>query len=387
MAEPICTPLHHEHVAAKATMVEFAGWLMPLRYTSDLVEHRAVRTAAGLFDLSHMGEITVEGPQAGAMLDQTLVSQLSGIAVGRAKYTMLCQVDGGVLDDLIVYRTGPEAFMVVANASNAHTVAANLLAAATTFDVKVTDISASTALVAVQGPAALGIMHKVVTLLDADEQAARDTLTNLKYYASVPMLVAGVEALVARTGYTGEDGFEIYVPAAAAAGLWRALQEAGREDGLALAGLAARDSLRLEAGMPLYGHELDTTTTPYEAKLGRVVALQKQTESGDPLPFQGREALAARAHCQPARVLVGLRGLSRRAARAGYSVLIGTTRERAATIGQVTSGIPSPTLGYPIAMAYVTPEFSAEGTVVGVDIRGSAQEFEVVRLPFYKRAK
>ncbi|MEU2198549.1 glycine cleavage system aminomethyltransferase GcvT [Isoptericola sp. NPDC019482] len=375
------TPLHDEHVALGASLTGFGGWLMPLRYTSDLAEHRAVREAAGLFDLSHMGEIHLEGAGSGAALDQALVGNASAIGVGRARYSMICADDGSVLDDLIVYRLADEHFLVVANAGNAPRVAAELVARAAGFDTLVTDRSAETALVAVQGPEA----EEIVASLTADDDV--DTVRGMKYYASAPATVAGIGVLVARTGYTGEDGFELFVPADRAAELWRALLAAGEGRGLVPAGLSARDSLRLEAGMPLYGHELDQTTTPYEAGLGRVVKLDKADADGAPLPFVGRDALAARAQSAPARVLVGLRGEGRRPARAGYDVVQrGLDGAVGAVVGRVTSGAPSPTLGYPVAMAYVTPEVSAEGTELAVDVRGRAEPFVVVPLPFYKRS-
>jgi aminomethyltransferase len=386
------SPLHDEHVALGANLTSFGGWLMPLRYTSDLAEHRAVREAAGLFDLSHMGEIEVAGPQAAAALDHALVGNLTAVAPGRARYTMICQEDGAVLDDLVVYRLGAERFLVVANAGNADLVARELVARAAGFDATVTDQGADTALVAVQGPRAEEI---VVGLTDAAGSDAAGAVRDLKYYAAVPLALstaAGpVDALVARTGYTGEDGFELFVPADRAADLWRTVLAAGAPLGLVPAGLSARDSLRLEAGMPLYGHELDTTTTPYEAGLGRVVKLDKVADDGTPLEFVGRAALAARRASAPARVLVGLKGLGRRPARAGYAVVLtdaepgGAVGESARRVGTVTSGAPSPTLGHPIALAYVTPELSAEGTELAVDVRGRAEPVVVVPLPFYRR--
>ncbi|WP_282948303.1 glycine cleavage system aminomethyltransferase GcvT [Cellulomonas endometrii] len=377
--EPVLSPLHDEHVALGATMTPFAGWMMPLRYAGDLAEHQAVRTAAGLFDLSHMGELHVDGPQAGVGLDRALVGNISGLAIGRARYTMIVQEDGGIVDDLIVYRLGDASYLVVANASNVDVVRDALAERLAPFDASLTDRSLETALVAVQGPLAAEI---VTGLTDpAQVEAVRD----VKYYAAVPATVAGVEALVARTGYTGEDGFELFVPAAAAPGLWQSLLAAGRPLGLVPAGLSARDSLRLEAGMPLYGNELDRTTAPHDAGLGRVVRLDKVDADGNPLPFVGREALAARAHSAPSRVLVGLVGTGRRAARHGYEVVAGTDPD-AATVGRVTSGAPSPTLGTPIAMAYVTPEVSAVGTELAVDVRGRREPVRVVALPFYRRS-
>jgi len=356
------TALYGVHKGLHALFTDFAGWEMPVRYASELAEHRAVREAAGLFDLSHMGEIEVAGPQAADALDYALVGNLSGVKVGRARYTMMCAADGGVLDDLVVYRLADEKYLVVANASNVGVVAGELTSRAAEFDATVTDRSADTALIAVQGPAAAAIVGAVT---DAD-------LASLKYYASMPAVVRGQEVLLARTGYTGEDGFELYVPAAEAVDVWHVLTEAGSPHGLLPAGLACRDTLRLEAGMPLYGNELSTSLTPFHAGLGRVVKFEK------PGDFVGKSALDGRR--EPEQVLVGLRGEGRRAPRHGYKVLDGD-RE----VGEVTSGALSPTLGYPIAMAYVPRELSEAGTALSVDIRGRTVPVEVVPMPFYKR--
>jgi aminomethyltransferase len=372
------SPLHDEHVALGATLTPFAGWEMPLRYTGDLAEHQAVRTAAGLFDLSHMGEIEVDGPQAAAALDYALVGNLTALAIGRARYTMICDEHGGVIDDLVVYRLADEHYMIVANASNVGVVVPALQERFAGFDVTLTDASLTTALIAVQGPAAEAIVVSVTEPRDVG------AVTALKYYASTNATVAEIPALVARTGYTGEDGFELFVPAELAPALWRDLLAAGAPSGLIPAGLSARDSLRLEAGMPLYGNELDRTTTPYDAGLGRVVRLDKVGPDGAPVDFVGRAALEARHGSEPARVLVGLQGLGRRAARHGYPVVGGTAAD-APTVGHVTSGAPSPTLGYPVAMAYVTPEVSAVGTELAVDVRGRREPVRVVALPFYRR--
>jgi len=374
---PRQTPLHDEHVALGAVLTEFGGWLMPLRYASDLAEHRAVRSAAGLFDLSHMGEIRLRGPEAGRALDVALVGWLSQVQPGRARYSMITNEFGEVLDDLVVYRLAADDFLVVANASNAPVVARELVSRAAPFDVEVTDESEATALIAVQGPLA----EQIVTGLAAGDA---EKVRALKYYASVPATVAGVEALVARTGYTGEDGFELFVPADHAVALWRSLLGTGSADGLVPAGLSARDSLRLEAGMPLYGHELDLTTTPYDAGLGRVVRLDKTTDDGEVLEFVGRAALASRRGCEPARVLVGLSAAGRRAPREGDHVVV-KGHVPQIVVGKVTSGAPSPTLGHAIAMAYVTPEVSAVGSELAVDVRGREEPVEVVELPFYRR--
>ncbi|WP_282693202.1 glycine cleavage system aminomethyltransferase GcvT [Streptomyces sp. CC208A] len=372
---PRLTALDALHRSLGATMTDFAGWDMPLRYASERDEHNAVRTKAGLFDLSHMGEITVTGPQAAELLDYALVGNISTIGVGRARYTMICQEDGGILDDLIVYRLGEtEAasshYMVVANASNAQIVLDALVARAEGFDAEVRDDRDAYALIAVQGPESPGILKR---LTDAD-------LDGLKYYAGLPGTVAGVPALIARTGYTGEDGFELFLKPEHAEGVWKALTEAGAGVGLIPCGLSCRDTLRLEAGMPLYGHELTTSLTPFDAGLGRVVKFEKP---GDFVGRKALEAAAERAETAPPRKLVGLVAEGRRVPRAGMAVVAGGE-----VIGEVTSGAPSPTIGKPIAMAYVDASHAAPGTEgVGVDIRGSHEPYEVVALPFYKRQK
>ncbi|MBM9503821.1 glycine cleavage system aminomethyltransferase GcvT [Actinacidiphila acididurans] len=370
-SEPRRTALDALHRALGATMTDFAGWDMPLRYTSEREEHQAVRTRAGLFDLSHMGEITLTGPQAGEALDHALVGHLSALAVGRARYTMICAPDGGILDDLIVYRLAEREYLVVANASNAQTVLDALTERAQGFDAAVRDDRDAYALLAVQGPQAPAIL---ASLTDAD-------LVGLKYYAGLPGTVAGVPALIARTGYTGEDGFELFVAPEHAEPLWQALTEAGESSGLVPCGLSCRDTLRLEAGMPLYGHELTAEVTPFDAGLGRVVKFDK------PGDFVGRDALAIaaeKAAATPPRRLVGLIAEGRRVPRAGFRVTDGS----GTAIGEVTSGAPSPTLGVPIAMAYVDASHAEPGTAgVAVDIRGSLEPHRVVALPFYTRAR
>jgi aminomethyltransferase len=370
-AAPRRTPLTGVHEKLGASLTDFAGWLMPLRYGSETAEHIAVRTAAGLFDLSHMGEFAVTGNGAAAALDYALTGQPSALKPGRARYTMICADDGGVLDDLIVYRRGEADFLVVANAANAAVVGAALTERCAGRDARVTDRTDDYALIAIQGPRAAAIL----ALLTSTD------LTEVKYYASYPAQVAGLDVLLARTGYTGEDGFEIFAPPADAEHLWAELSQAGSVHGLIPAGLAARDSLRLEAGMPLYGNELGADLTPFDAGLGRVVNF------GKPGDFVGRRALAARAEAAPQRQLVGLTSQSRRVPRHGYDVLWDGE-----PCGTVTSGTPSPTLGVPIAMAYVRPDVavaaSSSGTGTGrlaVDVRGRAEPATLVELPFYRR--
>jgi aminomethyltransferase len=359
------TPLADRHARLGARMTEFSGWRMPLQYSGILEEHRAVRERAGVFDLSHMGELFVEGPEAAAGLAHALVSNPPALAVGRAQYSMICQPDGGIIDDLIVYRVAEERFLVVANAGNAHVVSDALAARLEGRRAVLDDRSLATALVAIQGPRALSILAR---LSDVD-------LEPLRYYAIAEGTVAGLPALVARTGYTGDDGFEVFVDGRRAPDLWDALLAAGREAGAIPCGLGARDTLRLEAGMPLYGNELDRSTNPYEAGLGRVVKLDKD---GD---FVGRAALEAVAAKGPARILVGLAMRGRGIARHGYPVLAGDQ-----PIGVITSGTYSPTLGEPIAMAYVRPDEREPGTMLAVEIRAVRVGAQVVALPFYRRS-
>ena len=375
------TALHAAHERLEARFTDFGGWSMPVRYASDTAEHHAVRRGAGIFDLSHMGEVEVTGPQAGAFLDHALVGVLSGIGVGRAKYSVIVDEDGRVLDDLITYRLGEDRYLVVPNAGNQDTVVEALQQRAEGFDVTVRNQGPETSLIAVQGPRALEVLR--ATGLDPAEEVA-----GLKYYACAVARCGGVDVLAARTGYTGEDGFELYCANADAETLWNALlvtaEELGTEDApVQPAGLAARDSLRLEAGMPLYGHELSTEITPVEAGLGKLVeiALRKKDEAGT--RTVGHDALAAMLQNAPERTLVGLEGLGRKPIRAGYTVLAG---ER--TVGEVTSGLPSPTLGKPVAMALVATdalEEIAAGNVSVQDARGRGVEVAQTAMPFYKR--
>ena len=375
---PRRTPLTAVHEDLGATLTDFAGWLMPLRYGSETAEHTAVRGAAGLFDLSHMGELAVTGPDAAAALDYALVGQLSAVRPGRARYTMICAEDGGVVDDLIVYRLAHEEFLVVANAANTDTVFRALTERLAGRAATVADRTAEYALIAIQGPRAASMLGPLTGTGSAGVPPDASVAT-LKYYASYPATVADRPVLLARTGYTGEDGFEIFARPRDAERIWTGLMEAGTPDGLRPAGLAARDTLRLEAGMPLYGNELSRDVTPYDAGLGRVVKLDK------PGDFVGRAALARRAEAAPERVLVGLTGRSRRVPRHGYDVLwAGEPR------GTVTSGAPSPSLGAPIAMAYVRPEVQRQAEADGngrlaIDIRGSAEPATLTALPFYRR--
>ena len=359
-------PLRAKHEALGASFTDFGGWEMPVRYSSDLAEHHAVRENAGLFDISHMGEIFVEGKDAGAFLDYALVGAASEISIGRAKYSLICNQAGGIIDDLIVYRLGQNAYLIVTNASNREAVAASLEERSSSFDVVVTDASDEWALLAIQGPSSVGILSKITSA----------PLSELKYYAISEAMVCGVSCLLARTGYTGEDGFEIYIPVESAAKVFDEIIRAGSDQGLLPTGLACRDTLRLEAGMPLYGHEMNINVNPYQAGFGKVVRLDKPGE------FIGKRALIEFSETNPEKVLVGIVGQGRRAARADYEVFVEGSDS---AIGVVTSGALSPTLGFPVAMAYLGADFAQIDTPISVDIRGAKTPFTVVKLPFYKR--
>ena len=351
------TPLHATHEKLGASFTDFGGWEMPLKYGSELEEHRAVRNDVGIFDLSHMGEITVQGPDAAAFLDYTLISDFSALKDGKAKYSMIVAEDGGILDDLITYRFSENHFMVVPNAANTAAVWAAFEARKGDFDVQLTNNSESFALVAVQGPRALEVLEPLLS----------DDASALSYYSGAWMTLDGVEIFVARTGYTGEDGFELFCTSEDAQKVWDAVIGSGTP-----CGLAARDSLRLEASMPLYGHELTAEITPVEAGMGRAFA-KKEAD------FLGKDALTGR---EPSVVIAGLTSEQRRAAREGAEVFLAGSDDK---IGVVTSGQPSPTLGHPVALAHLDPKHAEEGTEVEIDIRGRRYPFTIAPTPFYSR--
>jgi aminomethyltransferase len=361
------TALYDEHVALGARFTEFGGWEMPVRYGSIIEEHHAVRRAAGLFDLSHMGELRVSGSDAATGLATALVSDPGRLRVGRAQYSMICAEAGGVIDDLIVDRLADEDFLVVPSASNREVVAQALRDRLAGRDVSLLDETLSTSLVAVQGPAAVTIVTALTTL----------DLAAMRPYSAAEARVADLPALVARTGYTGEDGFELFVAWDDGPALWQALSIAGAHHGLVACGLGARDTLRLEAGMPLYGNELDRDTTPFEAGLGWVVKLDREQA------FVGRADLERQAGGGLDKQLVGLVLRGRGIARHGYPVgRPGDAEPR----GIVTSGTLSPTLGEAIAMAFVAPADAGTGTMLEIIVRGTAVPAEVVPLPFYRRS-
>jgi aminomethyltransferase len=355
------TPLHAEHVAAGAKMVPFAGFEMPIHYATGITaEHRAVRSAAGIFDVSHMGEIEISGPQALDFVQFVTTNDASSIDVGQAQYSTLTREDGKLLDDLLVYRR-KESFLLVVNSANRERDHDWIASHAPSFDARLEDRSDHFALLALQGPRAQEILGRITP---AD-------LEDIAYYRFTEATVAGGEAIVSRTGYTGEDGFEIYIPADFAVPLWRDLLDAGHEQGLVPAGLGARDSLRLEMGYALYGSDLDETRDPFEAGLGWVVRLDKDE-------FVGRDALLERKKAGVPERLIGFRMLERSFPRPGYAV-----RHEGNTVGSVTSGTLSPSLGVGIGMAYLPTPLAIPGTVISIDIRGQSVPAEVIRPPFY----
>jgi aminomethyltransferase len=359
------TPLFEQHRQLGARLVEFGGWKMPVQYSGILEEHAAVRQRAGLFDVSHMGEFRVEGAGALDLLQSWVPNNVARLAINQALYTQICRPDGGTLDDLIIYRLGDERYMVVVNAGTADKDWAWLGEhAAGKAGFTFANESAETGLLALQGPLAEHIL-----------QPLTDTpLGEIGFYHCAPGVVAGIPALISRTGYTGEDGFELYVAAAETPAMWQALLDAGAPHGLLPAGLGARDTLRLEAGYCLYDHELTEQITPLEAGLGWTVKLDKGVD------FVGREALAREKQEGLRRKLVGIELRDRGVARAGYAIVQGGER-----IGEVTSGTHSPTLQRPIALGYVPPEHAAPGTEIAIEIRGKAVPAAIVPLPFYRR--
>ncbi len=352
------TPLHEEHERAGARLVPFAGYEMPVQYEGVKAEHEAVRNRAGLFDVSHMGEVVFRGPDAEKAVQRLVTRDVGRLETGQAGYAAVCYESGGTVDDVLVYRN-PDDFLVVVNASNRDKDVAHFGEHTGDLDVEVVDESDDWALLALQGPEAVGILSNFT---DAD-------LAGLKYYRYVVGEVDGLYAVISRTGYTGEDGFELYVRPDSAAPLWRRLVEAGATP----AGLGARDTLRLEAGMCLYGNELDPETTPLEAGIGFAVHLNK--EEG----FVGQEALRRQREEGPRKKLVGFKVQGRGIARHDHPVAVGGE-----TVGRVTSGTQSPTLGEAIGLALVSPGVEDSFDVV---IRDRPVEARAVPLPFYKRER
>jgi aminomethyltransferase len=363
------TPLADWHSAHRGRMVDFAGWSMPVQYGSIVEEHLAARRAAALFDVSHMGRLRLDGAGAEALLDRVLTRKVVGMGPGKIRYSLVCNERGGILDDVLVYHLQEHAgglyYLLVVNASNRDKIVGHLDSFLRPWgEVRLIDETLKTAMIAVQGPAAL---RSVEPLVGAD-------LGGLAYYTGVETTICGHPGIASRTGYTGEDGCELIVPAAAAAEVWENILAHGRKAGAAAAGLGARDTLRLEAAMPLYGHELTETIDPITAGLDFAVSLVGRE-------FLGRDAIMAAKERADRPVRVGLVIGGRRAAREHYPVLA-----EGKPVGEVTSGTFSPTLQKPIAMAYVPPQFAAEGTKLAVDIRGTPESAQVVKLPFYRRS-
>ncbi len=358
------TPLYEEHVRLGAKMIEFAGWEMPLYYTSIVREVEAVRHNAGIFDLSHMGEIVVSGPAALDLIQYMTTNDASKLDVGRAQYTLMCDPAGGIIDDLIVYRLDREDYMLVVNASNTDKDYA-WIEDHNDFGAHSENLSDEIGIVSIQGPRSQGILQEIV---DFD-------LGTLRRFGVVQAAIGEAEAWIARTGYTGEDGFEIYCHTSDCADIWLRAMHAGRPFGMEPCGLGARDVLRLEAAYPLYGNELTLQTTPVDARLLWVVQLGK----GE---FLGREAIIRAKELGPQKLLAGLTTEQRCIPRHNQQVIVDGT-----LIGHITSGTFSPTLGRAIALAYLEPGYTEIGTHVDVDIRGKLCACEIVPTPFYQVKK
>ena len=355
------TPLYDRHVALGGKIVPFAGWLLPVQYSGVVAEHLAVRNACGLFDVSHMGELVLRGGDALANLNRILTNDFTDQKIGQARYTLMCYENGGVVDDLIVYKRGEEDWLLVVNAANCQKDA-DWISAHLAGNCAMENRSDSVAQLALQGPKAEAILSRLT-----------DRLPKGNYTFLSDGTVAGISALVSRTGYTGEDGFELYCAPADAPALWDALLEAGKDDGLIPCGLGARDTLRLEAAMPLYGHELSAEINPYEAMLGLFVKLDKPD-------FIGKAALEMARPVSRRRV--GLKVTGRGIIREHCDIYAGEEK-----IGVVTSGTHCPYLKEAVGMALVPVAWKDPGTVLSVDVRGRRVECEVVKTPFYKRAR
>ena len=359
---PSRTPLYETHLKYGGRIVEFAGWELPVQYEGIIAEHRAVREVAGLFDVSHMGEVTFKGPNAERQLQYLLTNDFTAMQPGAVHYSPMCYPWGGTVDDVLVYKLAADDYLVVVNASNKDKDVAWMLEN-NKYRAEIKDVSSDYAQLALQGPMAQVILEKII----------EQQLIPKKYYSFAQVHLFGRKCILSRTGYTGEDGFEIYLSPDDAPLLWETLMEDGEELGLVPAGLGARDTLRLEAAMPLYGHELTQDISPLESTLGRFVKLEKPE-------FIGRDALAAQKAGGLARKRCGLEIVDKGIARDGADVYAGGER-----IGTVTSGTKAPWLDRTIAMALVRADMAVPGTAVEVDVRGKRLNAVVVKLPFYKR--
>lgn len=358
------TPLYEAHVKAGGKIVPFGGYLLPVQYETGVIkEHMAVRTQAGLFDVSHMGEILCEGKDALANLQMILTNNFENMVDGQARYSPMCNEKGGTVDDLIVYKKADENYFIVVNAANKDKDYQWMLAHQFG-DVKFTDVSEQYAQLALQGPKAMEILEKLT---------AEENIPKKYYHAVFDTEVAGMPCIISKTGYTGEDGVELYLDSSLAEKMWDAVLEAGKEEGLVPCGLGARDTLRMEAAMPLYGHEMDDDVTPLETGLGFAVKMAKED-------FIGKAALEEKG--EPAIKRIGLKVTGRGIIREHQDVFVDGKK-----IGHTTSGTHCPYLGYPIAMALVDASYTEVGTKVSVEVRGRSVEAEIVPLPFYKRSK
>jgi len=362
------TPLHAAHVAAGARLIDFGGWDMPVQYKAGTIkEHKAVREALGLFDVSHMGEAVIRGPRATEAVQRLTTNDVGGVPNGKAVYTLLCRPDGGIVDDCIFYKRAEDEYFVIVNASN---TAKDLswIRDAVGGIVDIDDKSDETGLIAVQGPRAIATVNALTT----------DDVAGMSSFTFLDTVIAGVKCMAARTGYTGEDGVELACASVDAPRLWDALLEAATPHGGMPIGLGARDTLRLEAKLPLYGNDLDDTTSPLEAQLGWAVKLGK----GD---FLGRDALVAQKQAGITRQLVGFRIDERAIARHGYAVVDRGRAEGEQAIGVVTSGGPGISVAGAIGLAYVPPSLAAAGTTITIDCRGKDVAATVVKGKFYQR--
>ncbi len=359
------TPLYDCHVAAGGKIVPFGGYLLPVQYETGVIkEHMAVRTACGLFDVSHMGEIVLSGPDALKNVQMVTCNDCSGMYDGQVRYSPMCNEQGGVVDDILVYKVNDTTYLLVVNAANKDKDAA-WISSHLSGDVQFRDLSESVAQLALQGPNAVPLLAGLV----AEAQIPK------KYYSFVQECdVQGIKCLISRTGYTGELGYELYCAAEDGPKLWSLLLEAGKDYGLIPCGLGARDTLRLEAAMPLYGHEMDDTVTPLETDLGFFVKLEQESD------FIGKSALLAAG--EPKRCRVGLKVTGRGIAREHCPVFVGDQQ-----IGMTTSGTHCPFIGMPVAMALIEKEYGQVGNTVEIEIRGRKVSAEIVPLPFYKRPK
>ena len=356
------TSLNNAHRKLNARMVDFGGWDMPVVYTNQIQEHHAVRQKAGLFDVSHMGEIMITGPQALDLVQKIVSRDISKMENFKLKLTVMCNENGGIIDDLMVYKYNNEKILLVVNAGTRPEDFKWILKYAGDFEVEVKDISDEITKLDIQGPNAQKILQKIT---DYD-------LNEIKRFNFTEILVAGIKMIVSRSGYTGEDGFEIYFDNVAAEKIWDKLLEIGKEDGLIPCGLGARDTLRTECGMMLYGHDIDLDHSPLEAVYSWVVSLDKNFIGKDFLDRQNKEGLK--------RKLIGFEMIDRGIARQHYPIYKNNEE-----IGEVTSGVPSPTLGKNIGMGYIKTEFMQPGTEIEIKVRDNFVKAKIVELPFYKK--